>query len=138
MKNWIIIILGFITFPLFAQNTILSSEDARFRAQVARDTNALRNLLAEDLIYIHSNALVETKTDFLNSINKGTFIYQFMQPEEGRTIRTYGKMGISNGVVQVKGILNNNPFDIKLRYTAVYNKQKGAWKLVSWQSTRVP
>lgn len=126
-----------ITISAFAQRTIPESEDMRFRAQVAQDTAALKTLLTDDLMYIHSNGLTETKSDFLHSITTGNITYQTMEPEADRRIRTYGKTGISNGIVHATGLLNGNPFDIKLRYTAVYVKQKGKWRLASWQSTRV-
>lgn len=136
-RHSFLLVLLVFTLPAFAQNTISSSEDARFQAQVQRDTLALKNLLSDDLIYIHSNALTETKTDFMNSVKTGHITYQSMQTEAQRSIRSYGKTGISNGIVHATGLLNGAPFDIRLRYTAVYNKQKGKWRLVSWQSTRI-
>lgn len=135
MKSFISIIFLFFTIHAVAQRSILESEDARFQAQVQRDTAALKNLLAEDVLYIHSNALVETKQDFINHVKNGDLIYQSMQPQGQRAVRDYGKTGICNGIVHATGLLNNKPFDIKLRYTAVYQKQKGKWKLISWQST---
>jgi hypothetical protein len=123
---------------LVAQSTIADSEDMRFNAQVKKDTVLLRRILSDDLVYIHSNALVETKSDFLHSISTGNITYNSMQPEPGRTIRKYGKTGISNGIVQVKGLIQGKPFEVRLRYTAVYVKQKKNWRLVSWQSTKIP
>lgn len=138
MKPLFFFIALIFTLPAWAQRSIPEAEDARFRAQVQQDTAALKYLLADDLVYIHSNALVETKRDFINSVKMGSIVYQFMQTEGQRGIRTYGKMGISNGIVHATGLLNGNPFDIRLYYTAIYNKHKGGWKLVSWQSTRIP
>jgi len=137
MKFLIFILFLIFTFALSAQNTILTSEDARFRAQVQSDTNALQNLMADDMLYIHSNASVDTKTIFINNLKTGKTIYQSMQREGTAQIRTYGKTGISNGIVLAKGVNNGTPFGIRIRYTAVYKKQKGTWQLVSWQSTRI-
>ena len=77
-RHYFLLALLIFTLPAIAQNTILSSEDARFRAQVQRDTLALQNLLSDDLVYIHSNALTETKTDFINSVRTGHIAYQSM------------------------------------------------------------
>lgn len=137
MKVWLIIFSFILTSSLSAQNTILTSEDARFRAQVQSDTTALQNLMADDMLYIHSNASVDTKAIFINNLKTGKTIYQSMQREGTAQIRTYGKNGISNGIVLAKGINNGTPFDIRIRYTAVYKKQKRTWQLVSWQSTRI-
>jgi hypothetical protein len=123
---------------LVAQSTIAESENIRFKAQVEKDSLLLRKILSDDLVYTHSNALTESKSDFLHSIKTGNITYNSMQPEPGRAIRKYGKTGISNGVVQVKGLLQGKPFEVRLRYTAVYVKQKKNWRLASWQSTKIP
>lgn len=132
------LLLFFNVQLLVAQSTISDSEDMRFNAQVEKDTVLLRRILSDDLVYIHSNALEETKSDFLHSIKTGNITYNSMQPEPGRAIRNFGKTGISNGIVQVKGLIQGNPFEVRLRYTAVYVKQKKRWRLVSWQSTKIP
>lgn len=137
MERYFILLFLCISLIANAQKTIVESETMRFKAQIEQDSNALKTILSDDLVYIHSNALTESKSDFLHSIKTGNITYKSMQPEEGRSIRQYGKTGISNGIVHATGILNGNPFDIRLRYTAVYLKKKGKWQLVSWQSTRI-
>jgi hypothetical protein len=137
MKIWLSILCSFYLTFGFAQQSTLTSEDARFRAQVQQDTATLQLLLADDMLYIHSNGLVESKSDFLNSIKTGKIIYQSMQRDGNTQVRNYGKTSISNGIVAAKGINNGVPFDIRLRYTAVYHRKKSIWQLVSWQSTRI-
>jgi len=121
----------------FGQRTIAESEDMRFRAQVEQDTATLKQIIADELVYIHSNALTESKRDFINSVKSGKITYQTMEPETGRSIRRYGKTGISNGVVRVGGLYQGRSFDLRLKYTAVYRKKRGKWLLVSWQSTGI-
>ena len=71
----------FLAFCLFfakatsAQQTPFESEAVRFKAQTNRDTLALKNLLANELSYCHSNGLLESKQDFIKSINSGKIIY---------------------------------------------------------------
>lgn len=101
------------------------------------DTQALKQLLADDLVYIHSNALKETKADHLRSIGTGKIVYQQMD-REAVSVRVYGKTALSSGTIKVKGILNGNPFELRMLYTAVYRKNKKGWQLVNWQSTRLP
>lgn len=123
---------------LGAQSGLLAIEDARFEAQVARDTVRLRQLLADDLVYIHSNALTESKSDFIHSVGSGRIVYQRMQAEAGRRIRTSGRrIAIVDGTAQVTGLFQSNAFEMKLRYTASYRKHRGQWQLWSWQSTRI-
>ena len=108
----------------------------RFAAQTGRDTLALARLLDADLVYIHSNALTESRGDFIHSVVSGKIIYQRMTPVGTPTLRRYGKISILDGSVEVEGTYSGQPFTLKLRYTSVYRRTGKAWKLVSWQSTR--
>ena len=117
-------------------NTLPGAEQARFEAQIRQDTAALRFLLAEDLTYFHSNGLAETKNDFIQSVGNGKIRYLNISRTGETHLRTYGKTGIITGIIAVKGQINEKDFDVSLRYTSVYVKQKKIWKLVAWQSTK--
>lgn len=140
-KRWIIagLILCLQLSWLQAQNALLAAEDARFAAQVARDVQRLDKMLDESLVYIHSNALVESRADFLESVGSGRIVYQLMQAEPDRQLRKIGRrQTVVNGITKVEGIYNQRPFSMRLRYTAVYIRKQGRWLLNSWQSTRIP
>ena len=102
-----------------------------------KDTVSLRDMLAEDLVYMHSNALTENKTEHLSAIASGRLVYEKMTREQAR-VRRYGKTALSNGIVNVRGLLKGNTFELRLAYTAVYRKKGGKWLLVNWQSTKLP
>ncbi|MBN8683810.1 MAG: nuclear transport factor 2 family protein [Chitinophagales bacterium] len=121
--------------PVSAQNPVLDSELKRFEAMIARDTNRLRNFLTSDMIYVHSNGLEESRAQHLRNIAAGKIIYEAMNRESFKYVR-YGRTAIVNGQIQVKGKLNQSPFEVKLLYTAVYRKRKGEWRLLRWQSTK--
>ena len=111
-------------------------ETARFRAMTQKDTLQLRTLLADELVYIHSNGLVETRADHLRSIAGGKIEYRSMN-RDTVAVRRHGKIGLTNGIVRVQGALEGKPFELRLRYTAVYRYQKKRWQLLNWQSTKM-
>lgn len=141
MKNpAIILFFLLLNAPVFGQTEavtreILAVQQARFNAMTGKDTLALRDLLTDDLVYIHSNAMAENKSQHLTAIVSGKVIYEKMTPDVTK-VRHYGKIAIADGRVNVKGILNGQAFDIVLVYTAVYQKFKNKWRLASWQSTK--
>lgn len=140
MRSTLFFLLFLPLFTLAQSKTdqkIIDSEQRRFDAMVRKDTLALRDLLADDLVYIHSNTLTENKKEHLSNIATGRLIYEKMTREQVK-VRRYGKMALTNGFVQVKGILKEKAFEMRLAYTAVYRKKGGTWRLVNWQSTRVP
>ncbi|MCC6462289.1 MAG: nuclear transport factor 2 family protein [Saprospiraceae bacterium] len=104
---------------------------------VAKDTVWLRQNLDDDLIYLHSNGLRETKEQHLHSIGYSEIVYQSIDLLPGTQVRQYGKIALTNGKIHVKGLLNGSLFEINLLYSTVYRRQKGKWRLLNWQSTRV-
>lgn len=122
--------------PSPAERTVLETEARRFEFMTKSDTIALAPMLADDLVYMHSNGLTESKIQHLNAISTGRLHYNTMHREEAH-VRLYGKIAITNGLLHAMGVLNGNPFDLHLRYTAVYQKQKHGWRLLNWQSTRI-
>lgn len=130
----------FLVYKLDAQSrkamSVLSAEMNRFEAMTLADTTALNSMLADDLWYVHSNALTETKQAHLSAIASRKLVYEKME-RESASVRTYGKTALVNGKLAVRGKLNGNPFELRLFYSAVYRKKHHIWKLVNWQSTKV-
>ena len=110
-------------------------ETKRYEAMTTKDTNYLKFILADDLVYTHSNGLVETKNEFIQSIISGKIVYGKIGIKEQR-IRCYDRTAIIHGILHVEGSLNGKEFLIDLRYTNVYIKNTD-WKLVAWQSLKM-
>ena len=117
---------------------VLASEDARFAAMVAADADGMRQVLAADLVYVHSSALVESREQLIDSIVSGRSRYVAVQPAERQVVL----MGDSAALVRGRGrflvAVGGNDLDLQIRYLAVYARVDGAWQLRSWQSLRVP
>lgn len=110
-------------------------ETKRYDAMSKLDTNYLKFILAEQLVYTHSNGMVETKREFINSIISGKIVYKTIGIKEQK-INIIQKTALITGVLNVKGALNGKEFDLDLRYTVVYIKFED-WKLVAWQSLKL-
>lgn len=118
------------------EKAIQNLERQRFEAMTTKDIAFLKNVLADDLSYTHSNGLTEDKTAHLENIRTGKLQYRSIQPEEMK-LRIHRRSAIGTGIVNVTGVLNEKEFTIKLRYTDVYVKEKGKWRLVAWQSLKL-
>jgi hypothetical protein len=115
-----------------------ASELGRFDAMRRADTTALRRLLADELVYTHSNAMVESRAHHLELIGGRRTVYESVMPIVMRYALYGPDVAMGNGVVKAKGILNGTPFDVILRVTTMHAWRDGRWQLVSWQSTRIP
>lgn len=139
-KNFSLFLLFLLCIPVLnAQSpqlqTVLDQETYRFVAMMKADTSALRPMLSDDLVYVHSNGLTESKAEHLASISSGKLVYQKMQ-REAANVRFYGKTALVNGTLKVSGLLNGTAFELQLLYLAAYRKKRGHWQLVHWQSTK--
>ena len=119
------------------EQKLVDVEKERFTAQINQDIPALENLLSPDLVYCHSNGMLDTKETFINSIKSGKLKYLQMNLEEIK-VRVYNhKTAILTGLCNVKILSNGQEVNTRFRYTDVYVKRKGKWQLVTWQSLRV-
>ncbi len=141
MKNCLFLALLLLPLAGFGQTRteqkLADLERRRFAAMVDRDFPTLRDLLADDLRYTHSNAKFETKAEFLTEINDGTLRYQKMAPQQ-IDVRVFKKTAVITGVCEVVVKQGERVVESMLRYTDVWQKRDGRWQLVAWQSTRVP
>ncbi|MCF8248154.1 MAG: nuclear transport factor 2 family protein [Saprospiraceae bacterium] len=118
------------------QLKIESLERQRFEAMTTKNLAFLENVLTDDLTYTHSNGLVEDKTTHLENIRTGKLQYRSIQPEEMK-LSIHRRTAVGTGIVNVTGVLNEKEFSIRLRYTDVYMKKKGKWRLAAWQSLKL-
>jgi ketosteroid isomerase-like protein len=112
-------------------------ERHRFEAMVRGDLAALDRVLAEDLTYVHTTGGVDTKESFLAALESGAVRYVSIQPEEVR-FRVYGAVAVGNGTSEMAVRVQGEDHLFRIRYTDVYAREGGQWRLVAWQSTRLP
>ena len=123
-----------------AKAEVEASERQRFKAQVSKDFDFLGKVFADDLIYTHSNAKIDSKETYINSIKEGKSVYSAIDVEELR-IRTYNdeKAAVVNGTIMItQPPVDGKPTLTHIRYAVVYVKNKGkGWQLVMWQSLKL-
>lgn len=120
-----------------AVDAVTAAELARFKAQIAGDAKALDALLGDDLVYTHSNAMVDTKASYVESMRSGALKYQTIEPREMK-VRVFGTTAVITAAAHITAVSNGQPVDNQLRYTDVWVLRDGRWQMVSWQSTRLP
>src|SRR5262245_61116176 len=57
----------------------LTHEDARYAAQTSNDFAAMEKLFGDDLVYIHSSAVVDGKKEYIESMRSGRVKYRSMR-----------------------------------------------------------
>ena len=112
---------------------ILALEDRRAKAMIAADVQVLEEILADDLIYTHTTARLDTKASFIDAVKTGKSNYKSVDRKDVE-VRELGDTAVVTG--HAKFHVGDNKFEA--RFIDVYAKRNGAWQMVAWQSTRVP
>lgn len=116
---------------------VLGADGRRFEAMRQQDWTALDACLADDLVYVHSTARVESKTEHLANLRAGKPHYRGIAPRDRRA-RVVGGVGIVNGVSEMHVESAGKEQRFTVRYLAVYARAGDGWRMTAWQSTKVP
>jgi len=116
---------------------VLAAEDARYAAQTTNDFAAMSKLYGEDLVYIHSSAIVDDKASYIDSMRSGTVKYRVMRRSEVK-VRTYGCLGIITGNADFDVTVKGQDLSVQLRFSSIWAKRGDELQYVSWQATRIP
>ncbi|WP_020602462.1 nuclear transport factor 2 family protein [Spirosoma spitsbergense] len=119
------------------EKAVLAAEKQRFEAQVKKDYAMLDRVLADDLVYNHSNGNTDTKQSYIQSIRDGKSKYDSIESQE-QEVRVYGNTAIINGKCLIKATNNGETINTTLKYTDVYIRKGNQWQMVTWQSLKVP
>ncbi len=115
-----------------AEQAVLKLEQQWTDALVKADLAALDRIYHEDLVYTHSSGVVDTKATYIDSIKTGKTKYESFDRSEVR-VRFHGDAAL----VTCRSVIKVNGNTLTVRYIHVYVKQKGAWKMVAHQATRL-
>ena len=117
------------------ETDVLRADDHRFEAMRKEDWAALDHALANDLVYVHSTARVESKAEHIANLRAGKPNYRGIAPRD-RRVRIHGGVGIVNGVSDMHVERDGKENRFTVRYLAVYAKAGADWRMVAWQSTK--
>ena len=116
---------------------VIGLDKKRMQAMGEKDLATLDALLADDLIYTHSSARVDTKQSLIANMQSGATVYSSIEPSEVKA-QDFGDTVVLTGVAWIKVVSQGKQLDVGVRFTDAYAKRAGRWQMVVWQSTRLP
>jgi len=120
-----------------SEKEILSLEDRRFGAMIARDFAALEKLVHDELLYTHSSGLTDTKASWLESMKSGKTKYRSASCTE-RKVRVLGEVALVTGRAAIEAEINGQPRSLRLLFLNAWARTPQGWKFVAWQSCPQP
>ena len=117
---------------------VLRAEQDLYRAMVADDRAALAALIGEDVVYVHSTAVAESRDEYFAGPDKGLYEYAAVSSRDTR-VRIYGDTALIDGVCDMRvGAHGGPPVLIHLMFLLVWARRGERWRLVHRHATRIP
>jgi len=105
-------------------------------AVIANDVTRMDQLLADDYIGISANGTVETKAQALALRKAGTVRIKALDLNDLK-VRVYGDTAVVTSRANLEGINGQSDISGNYRYTRVYNRRYGQWKIISFEASRI-
>jgi ketosteroid isomerase-like protein len=116
---------------------IIDLDKKRMTAMAQKDVATLNTLLADDLVYTHSSARLDTKQSLIGAMESGSTVYTSVEPSDVKA-QDLGDTVVLTGSCRISVMSGGRPNSFGVRFTDVYANKGGRWQMVAWQSTRLP
>ncbi len=116
---------------------VIELDKKRMSAMAQKDIATLNEVLADDLIYTHSSARLDTKKSLIGNMESGSTVYTSVVPSDVKA-QDLGDTVVLTGSCRISVNAGGKPNSFGVRFTDVYAKKSGRWQMVTWQSTRLP
>ena len=116
---------------------IIALDRERMQAMADKDIARLNELLCNGLVYTHSTARLDSKQSLIGAMESGATVYSSVVPSDVEA-QDLGDAVVLTGTARISVAANGTALEFGVRFTDVYQNQDGAWRMVAWQSTRLP
>jgi hypothetical protein len=127
-----------LALPAAAQSNAIADEHAVFgledqflTSRMTGDGATVEKAFADDGVFIHENGDERTKPAYQAGMANEPRWTALSTTE--RVIHLYDNAAVTHAILYIEA--GTDPAVKRLRMTAVYARQAGAWRIVSWQAT---
>jgi ketosteroid isomerase-like protein len=138
MLRTLVLLAATAAVALSSSEDEIRAADQRWAAAVkGGDTAALERMYTSDLIYAHATGKVEDKAQYIERLKSGKQKYSDVAIETTKIV-THGDSAVSHSIVRTIGTNDAGPFNDHVMMMHVWVKQRGEWRLVAHQTTKIP
>lgn len=122
--------------PVDTEADLVALDKAWAAAVVANDVASVEKICAADLIYAHSNGVIDSYEVYMDRLRNKTSDYQSIDIGE-ISAKLYGDTAIVNARAAFRVLADGNQVHNDIAYTHVYLKRDGEWKMIAHQAARM-
>ena len=112
------------------EETIRKLDNERIQAQIHADAVALDRIYADDFIGVGPSGTIRTKPHVISDFTSGELNFQSITTDEVK-VRVYENTAVETGLSTMLGQDKDKAVPHETRFTRVWVKQKGRWRLVA-------
>ena len=112
------------------EQAIRQLDGERIQAQIGADTVALDRIYADDFIGVGPSGTVRTKPQVISDFTSGDLKFQSITTDEVQ-VRVYENAAVETGLSTMVGQDKGKTVPRDTRFTRVWVKQQGRWRLVA-------
>ena len=112
------------------EEVIRKLDNERIQAQIHADATALDRIYADDFIGVGPSGTVRTKPQVISDFTSGNLKFQSITTDEVQ-VRIYENTAVETGLSTMVGQDKGKPVPRDTRFTRVWVKQQGSWRLVA-------
>ena len=116
---------------------VIDLDRQRMNAMAQKDIAKLNELIADDLVYTHSSARLDTKQSLIGAMQSGATVYNSVVPSDVKA-QDLGDTVVLTGLARIGVNSGGNAMNFGVRFTDVWVNKGGKWQMATWQSTRTP
>jgi ketosteroid isomerase-like protein len=116
---------------------VIDLDKQRMTAMAQKDIAKLNELIADDLVYTHSSARLDTKGSLIGAMEAGRTVYTAVVPSDVKA-QEFGDTVVLTGSARISVNSGGNAMSFGVRFTDVWVNKGGKWQMAAWQSTRTP
>jgi ketosteroid isomerase-like protein len=119
------------------EKKVIDLDKQRMSAMAQKDIAKLNELIADDLVYTHSSARLDTKGSLIGAMEAGRTVYTAVVPSDVKA-QDFGDTVVLTGSARISVNSGGNAMSFGVRFTDVWVNKGGKWQMAAWQSTRTP
>jgi ketosteroid isomerase-like protein len=112
------------------EQAIIQLDHERIQAQIGADAVALDRIYADDFIGVGPSGTVRTKPQVISDFTSGDLKFQSIVTDEVQ-VRVYDNAVVETGLSTMVGQDKGKAVPQDTRFTRVWIKQQGRWRLVA-------
>jgi ketosteroid isomerase-like protein len=116
---------------------IIDLDKQRMEAMAKKDIARLNALIADELVYTHSSARIDTKASLIGAMESGSTVYTSVVASDVKA-QEFDDAVVLTGSARISVMSQGRPNSFGVRFTDVWANKGGQWQMVTWQSTRTP